>query len=245
MKISLQQIAISLAALVSAAAVVIFVTQNPARIGAEPVLIRALLLSFGIVLALIAAYPLNPVFAKKPIGYVAAVCLPAIIPVFIYYLLIMPSKAGTGFTAEQLSSELITDSSSNGLVEVGFSYPIYTPEIRVTNNGLFTEDVNVFLRMIDANGESSLFRAIRNTVPGSNLSVESSVRGLLSESRGVLFLPLAVPPLASVSGQLVFVISNLDDGSSFTDALNSAYQAHFEIRSPVNGSLLYEFPLNR
>jgi len=242
MRISLQQIAVSLAALVLATAVVIFVSQNPAQIGAEPLFVRALILSLGIVSALVAVYSLNPIFSA---GYVVVVCLLAVAPVFIYYLIIMPSQAGVGFTAEQLTSELITDRSSNGLVEVGFSYPIYTPRIRVTNNSLFTERVNIFLRMVDANGENSLFRAIRNTVPGSGLTVESAVRGLVSESDEVLFLPLAVPPLGSVSGQLVFVISNLDDGSSFTQALGSAYQAQFEIRSPGTGALLYEFPLNR
>lgn len=245
MRIKLQQIAVSLAALVLATAVLIFISQNPSQIGAEPLFVRALLLSLGILSALVAVYPFNPIFSQKPVSYIAAVCLPAVAPVFIYYLLIMPGQAGEGFSAEQLSSELITDSSSNGLVEVGFSYPIYTPRIRVTNNRIFTEHVNIFLRMVDANGEHSLFRATRNIVPGSGLTVESSVRGLLSESDKILFLPLAVPPLSSVSGQLVFVISNLDDGSSFTEALDSAYQAQFEIRSPEAGTLLYEFPLNR
>jgi hypothetical protein len=245
MKISLQQIAVSLAALVLAIVVVIFISQNPAQIGAQPLSVRALILSLGIVAALAAAYPLNPIFLKKPVSYITVVCLPAVVPVFLYYLFIMPSQAGAGFSAEQLTSELITDSSSNGLVEVGFSYPIYTPEIRVTNSTLFTEQVNIFLRIIDANGENLLFRAIRNTVPGPGLTVESAVRGLVSESDEALFLPLAVPPLSSVSGQLVFVISNLDDGSSFTQALASAYQAQFEIRSPETGALLYEFPLNR
>ncbi|MFT6092795.1 MAG: hypothetical protein ACJA2Q_000684 [Pseudohongiellaceae bacterium] len=245
MKISLQQIAVSLAALVLATAVVIFVSQNPAQIGAQSLLVRALILSLGIVSALVAVYPLNRIFSKKPGSYIAVVCLPAVVPVFLYYLLIMPSQAGVGFTAEQLTSELITDSSSNGLVEVGFSYPIYTPRIRVTNKSIFTAQVNIFLRMVDANGENSLFRAVRNTVPGSGLTVESAVRGLVSESDDVLFLPLALPPLSSMSGQLVFVIANLDDGSSFTQAVGSAYQAQFEIRSRETGALLYEFPLNR
>ena len=245
MKTSLQQIVVSFGAMVLAVAVVFFVSQNPSEIGAEPLLIRALLLSLGIVGALGAVYPLNPIFLKKPFRYLGIVCLPAVAPVFVYYLLIMPSHAGEGFIAEQLSSELMTDRSSNGLVEVGFSYPIYTPQIRVTNNGIFTGQVNVFLRMVNASGESSLFRAIRDTVPGSGLTVESSVRGLLSETDDVLFLPLAVPPLGSLSGQLVFVISNLDDGSSFTEALAKADKAQFEVRSPETGALLYEFPLNR
>lgn len=245
MKISLRQIAISLTGIILSVAIVVFILENPARIGDSPLLVRACLLSMGILAALVAVYPFNPVFSQRPLSYAAAVCLPAIIPVFVYYLLMLPSLAGEGFTAEQLSSKLITDSSSNGLVEVGFSYPIYTPAIKVTNNGLFTERVNVFLRIKDANGESALFRAVRDVVPGTNLSVESSVRGLLSETAGTLFLPLQVPPVGSVSGQLVFIISNLDDGSSFTDALASAYQAQFELRSPSTGALIYEFPLNR
>lgn len=245
MKISLRQIAISLTGSIVSIVALVFILEDPARIGELPLLLRACVLSIVILAGLLAVYPFNPVFSRRPVSYIAAVCLPAVIPVFVYYLLILPSLAGEGFSAEQLSSRLITDSSSNGLVEVGFSYPIYTPAITVTNNGLFTEQVNVFLRMVDANGESALFRAVRDNVPGASLSVESSVRGLLSESSATLFLPLRVPPVGSVSGQLVFIISNLDDGSSFTDALASAYQAQFELRSPTTGALIYQFPLNR
>ena len=78
-------------------------------------------------------------------------------------------------------------------------------------------------------------------MPGSKRLLNLS----LSETNDVLFLPLAVPPLGSLSGQLVFVISNLDDGSSFTEALANADKAQFEVRSPETGALLYEFPLNR
>lgn len=245
MKVSLRQIVASLSGFVISLVVLIFILGNSATVGAEPLLVRASLVSVVILAALVAVYPFNPVFNQRPLSYIAAVCMPAIMPVFIYYVLLLPDIANEGISAEQLSSELITDSSSNGLVEVGFSYPIYTPTIKLTNGGLFTTQVNVFLRMIDGNGESALFRAVRETVPGSKLSVESSVRGLLSEVTGPLFLPIAVPPVGNVSGQLVFIISNLDDGSSFTDALASAAQASFEVRSPETGELIYEFPLDR
>ncbi|MFK7865771.1 MAG: hypothetical protein AB8B95_16255 [Pseudohongiellaceae bacterium] len=245
MKISLRQIAISLTGLIVSVAILIVIVGDPAAVGTQPLFVRALIVSLAILAALAAVYPFNPVFSQRPLSYIIAVCMPAILPVFVYYLFLLPDIAEQGVVAEQLSSALITDSSSNGLVEVGFSYPIYTPTIKLTNSGLFTEQVNVFLRMIDANGESALFRAVRDRVPGSALSVESSVRGLLSESDGPLFLPIAVPPVGSIAGQLVFIISNLDDGSSFTDALSSASQASFELRSPETGSLIHEFPLDR
>tara|TARA_B100000780_G_C21040283_1_gene417419 strand:- start:591 stop:779 length:189 start_codon:yes stop_codon:yes gene_type:complete len=61
----------------------------------------------------------------------------------------------------------------------------------------------------------------------------------------MFFFAISFAPLGSLSGQLVFVISNLIDGSSFTEALANAYMAQFEVRSPETGALLYEFPLNR
>jgi hypothetical protein len=243
MKISLRQSIISLAALMLGIFLGVFMGANGADIGDQPLLVRASLLALAIAAGLIAIYPLVPGFTNKPTAYVMVVCLPAVLPAFAYYLAILPTQAGEGFSASQSRSELITDSSSNGLVEVGFSYPIYTPTLTIKNNGLYTERVNVFLRMIDSGGGSALFRAIRNQVPGTALSVESSIRGLLSERDGVLFLPLAIPPLQEVTGQVVFIISNLNDGTSFTDALSSAYQAQFEIRDPASGQLLLEFPL--
>jgi hypothetical protein len=243
MKISLRQSTISLASLILAVFLVIFISANVADIGGQPLVIRALLLALTITAGLIGLYPVVPGFGGKPLLYVMVICLPAIVPAFAYYLIILPNQAGEGFSASQSRSELITDSSSNGLVEVGFSYPIYTPTLTIKNNGLYTEQVNIFLRMIDSGGGNALFRAIRNQVPGTALSVESSVRGLLSEKDGVLFLPIAIPPLQEVTGQVVFIISNLNDGTSFTDAVSSAYQAQFELRDPATGQLLFEFPL--
>ena len=65
MKTSPPQIAVSLAALLSAMAIVVFVSQNPARIGYEPLVIRALILSIAIIGGLIAVYPLSPFFKLK------------------------------------------------------------------------------------------------------------------------------------------------------------------------------------
>ncbi|MBS24914.1 MAG: hypothetical protein CMQ28_04650 [Gammaproteobacteria bacterium] len=243
MKIGLQQIIISIVALLVAIIVVVFIYENPARLGEQPLIIRALVLSLAIIAALVAVYPLNPMFADRPGTYVGIVCIPALIPGFVFYMLLLPGKAGEGFEAEQLASSLISDRSSNGIIEVGFRYPIYTPTISVKNRELFTRHVNVFLRMIDSNGGDTLFRAVRLNVPGNSLSVESTVQGMLSENRRYLFNPLEIPPDRSLEGQVVFVISNLEDGTTFTDALVSAYQAQFEIRDPENGQLLLEFPL--
>lgn len=245
MKISLRQVVITVAALLVAIATVIYMSQNAARLGNEPLLVRALVLSIAIVTALIAMYPFNPIFTDKPGAYALTICLPAVIPGFIYFLILFPAQAGSGVTAEQLQSQLITDSSSNGIIEVGFSYPIYTPTISVTNHEVFTTQVNVFLRMIDGNNESALFRAVRGRIPGSSLSVEATVRGMLSENEEYLFIPLELPPRRTVTGQVVFIISNLEDGSTFTEALGRAYQAQFELRNPENGELLVEFPLTR
>ena len=163
----------------------------------------------------------------------------------VYYFILLPNQAGSGLTGEQISNELITDSSSNGIIEVGFSYPIYTPSLRVGNLELFTKQVNVFLRMTDGDGEVVLFRAVRKRIPGSSLSVESTVQGMLSESAGYEFIPLEIPPASSVTTRVAFIMSNIESGSTFTDALDRASQAQFELRDPEDGSLLVDFPLTR
>ena len=245
MDTTLRKIIVSISALLVSVAMVIFIAQNPSRIGSEPLFIRAALLSIAIVAALIAAYPFNPLFSGKPGIYAAIVCIPTLIPVLAYYFILLPNQAGSGLTGEQVSNELITDSSSNGIIEVGFSYPIYTPSLRVGNLELFTKQVNVFLRMTDGDGEVVLFRAVRKRIPGSSLSVESTVQGMLSESAGYEFIPLEIPPASSVTTRVAFIMSNVESGSTFTDALDRASQAQFELRDPESGSLLLDFPLTR
>ncbi|MEQ8955804.1 MAG: hypothetical protein RL120_16855, partial [Gammaproteobacteria bacterium] len=60
-----------------------------------------------------------------------------------------------------------------------------------------------------------------------------------------LFLPLELPPRRTVEGQVVFIISTLDDGTSFTEALGRVFQAQFELRDPESGELLQTFPVDR
>ena len=243
MKVSLQQIIASLASLLFAVLIAFYIDENPARIGEQPLVIRALLSSIAVVALLYAAYPIHIFIGGMPVTYVLIVCLPALALVFIFYLIILPIKAGSGFSAEQLASTLISDRSSNGIIEVGFRYPIFTPTILVRNSELFTRSANVFLRMEDENGESNLFRAVRAHVPGNNLSVEYAVQGMLSQNDEYLFNPLIVAPNQTLSGQVVFIISNVEDGETFTEALSGSYRAQFELRDLENGRLLLEFPL--
>ncbi|MBL4572242.1 MAG: hypothetical protein JKY40_05715 [Gammaproteobacteria bacterium] len=245
MNTTLKKIILCISAFLVAVSMVIFIAQNPARIGNEPLFIRAAFLSLAIVAALIAAYPFNPLFSGRPGIYTATVCAPALIPVLVYYFILLPNQAGIGLTGEQVSNEFITDSSSNGIIEVGFSYPIYTPALRLGNLELFTKQVNVFLRMTDGDGEAVLFRAVRKRIPGSSLSVESTVQGMLSESAGYEFIPIEIPPTSSVTTRVAFIISSLDEGVNFADALDKTSQARFELRDPENGVLLLDFPLTR
>lgn len=245
MSTTLRKIVISISALLVAVAMVVFIAGNPARIGSEPLFIRAALLSLAILAALVAAYPFNPLFSGRPGIYAGTVCLPALIPVLVYYFVLLPGQVGSGLTGEQVSNELITDSSSNGIIEVGFGYPIYTPALRVGNLELYTKPVNVFLRMTDGGGEVALFRAVRKRIPGSSLSVESTVQGMLSESDGYQFIPLEIPPASSVTTRVAFIISSLEEGANFSDALQRSTEAQFELRDPENGELLLEFPLSK
>jgi hypothetical protein len=244
MKITLPQLALSALAFALAAVVLGLYSLQAAAIGEQPLWLRALLVSAVTVAVLLSVYPFQPAFRSRMGSYLTIVCLPAAVPAFIYFLAILPTQAGTGVSAQQLGSALVSDSSSNGYVEVGFGYPIFTPALRLENRELFTRYVNVFLRVTESSGEASLYRAVREQVPGSGLSVESSVRGLLSEADGYLFLPLAVPPQRALGGRVVFVISSEDNGRSFLDTLARAQQAAFELRDPETGELLQSIALS-
>lgn len=245
MNITLRQILTSLAALLVALLIVSLYARNPARIGEEPLLVRALLLNLAVLSGLVAFYPFNPLFSNKPLAYFLSVCAPAMLPALFYFLYLLPVQASNELLIEQTANTLITDSSSNAIVEVGFSYPIYTPTVSLVNAGLFTESVMVFLRMTAADGEEALFRGVRREVPGQGLNVEASVRGMLSENAEYLFNPIALPPGRPVSGRVVFIISNLDDGASFTAALREARAVELELRDPVTGELRQRAAVDR
>lgn len=187
--------------------------------------------------------PWFPWLNRRPLLYALLMGIPLLAIGPWYFLAYLPTQAGSGVTGEQLASSLITESTSNGIVEIGFAYPIYTPTLRITNNELFTRDVDIYLRILDGNDEAALFRAVRTDLPDGRLSVEATVRGLLSESPGYLFLPVTVPPRRAVEGRVVFIISNLNDGSTFDEALGRSYPAQFQLRDARSGELLSTVPM--
>ncbi len=245
MNFSPRQFLISLLALAIALIDVLFVISDSADFGTRPLLVRAILVDVAILASLITLYPLFRFLQMHLTGFVLAVCLPALLPAFLFYLLLLPRQAGEGIEFTQLQNSLISDSSSNGIVEIGFAYPIYTPTVQFQNRELFTRRVTIFLRMVDASGEEALFRGVRAIVPGSGLSVEATVQGMLARNDGYLFNPLTLPPRKALTGRVVFVISNAESGALFTEALRDAQSVQLELRDPQTGELFHELPLNR
>ena len=155
----------------------------------------------------------------------------------------LPSRALDGLSLEQQDSTLLSDRSSNGIIEIGFQYPIFTPTISIINRGAYSRDVNIFLRIIDRDQETVLFRAVRSKSDGQNLTVESTVRGMLSNNFRYLFNPVKLAPRQELSGRAVFIITSVEDGSTFTEVLSDGHTGIFELRDPEGGQLLAAFPM--
>lgn len=240
-----RQISFSIGALLLSIIVTVVIFSRPAELGAQPLAVRALLMSTALFFLLLALYPLRLRVLRQPVLNALLMLLIASAVSVSYYFFYLPSRVTGGLSASQFQSDLITDRSSNGIIEVGFSYPIFTPTLQLQNHELFTKQVNVFLRITDANNEDVLFRAVRSQIDNAGLSVEATVQGMLSENSSYLFSPLVIPPLGSVIGRVAFIISNLNDGTTFTEALGRAYQAKFEFREPVTGDLLLSLPLSK
>ena len=113
MKISIRQLVISLVAFLLAVSVLIGFVRNPEIVGGQVLVVRALILNFSIFAALVAVFPLYPLFYGRPGTYGLVVCLPALLPVFVYFLVLLPQQSSGGVSGEQLSSELITDALSS------------------------------------------------------------------------------------------------------------------------------------
>ena len=90
-----------------------------------------------------------------------------------------------------------------------------------------------------------LYRAVREEAPSGTLSVEATVRGMLSANERYLFLPVRLAPGEEVTGRLVFVITALDEGASFMGEMRRANLAQFELRDAIGGELLLEVPVER
>jgi hypothetical protein len=234
---------LSASSLLLAALLLYWLDANAVLVGRLAIPSRALLSAAVVILGLVGVRPWLSPFLRSPTVFAGFFVIPLLFFVALYFFLLLPQREGEGIRGEQILSALITDASSNGIVEVGFSYPIYTPTIELRNAELFTREVELFLRVLDARGDSSLYRAVRDAPPGSALSVEASVKGLLSESEEYVFNPLSVAPLGDLTGKAVFVITNLEEGTSLRQALREAQQAQFELREIDSGELIDDFPL--
>ncbi|MDG2140345.1 MAG: hypothetical protein P8K27_02505 [Gammaproteobacteria bacterium] len=243
MKTSLQQIIASIFAGLISVVVFLFLINNQGLIGEKPLLYRALLIDSSVFFALVALFPTIKFFAKKPTKVFLLVCLPALLPAFLFYFVIFPARTGGGFELTRVDSAFISDRSSNGIIEIGFQYPIYTPKISLKSHERFSKNVSLFLRITQNNGEKSLFRGVRSVIPGASLSVESSVQRMLSENPDYLLNPVQLAPGQEISGRVVFIISNQQEGVTFEEIINGVNSPVLEIRDSGNGVLLLESAL--
>ena len=123
-------------------------------------------------------------------------------------------------------------------VEVGFGYPIYTPRLRIKNDDLYTRNVEIFFRVVDQSGEVYLYRAVRENLPDSSLSVESAVRVMLSESLDFLFNPISIAPFNEIEGKVAFIISNADNGADVMQQFSESQSSVIEFRDEVSQELI-------
>jgi len=216
---------------------VVFYFGNSYEIGQWSLFKRAILLDVGLLLVVLALLPWLLIRKKSPLTTLLSGCFAALlllVPVFGKIILPAASTAES-VRFVQSDGQLITDSSSNGIIEVGFSYPIFTPDISLENSSSFSRDFSVYFRLVDRSGDTWLYRAVREETEGIGLSVEASVQGLLSRNDSYVFLPLKLAPNESLSGRVAFVITHLDEGNSFTQALAESQSAALELRT-VSGT---------
>ena len=243
MNMTIIKIGFSIFAAAIAIAIMILMIGNPSTFGEYSLLIRACLLNLGIFACFSALFPFFLSYLKMDRKILAFFILASSLPAFIFFLSVVPSKTIDEIYLDQLDSSLLSDRSSNGIIEIGFQYPIFTPTISLVNRDAFTRDVNIFLRIIDSEQEASLFRAVRSRANDEKLSVESTIRGMLSHNSRYLFNPVRLAPGQAISGRPIFIITNLEDGASFTEALGSGHIGYLELRDPDEGNLLADFRL--
>lgn len=236
-----------LAALLLAAAAVgtYLLVGNALWFGQQHLLVRAALFPLPLLSALAGIWIVLRARAPRRARLLALACIPVLLADFGYFLFWMPRFAESTLSIELIEQRLITDSSSNALVEIGFAFPIFTPTVELRNGELFSREVDVYLRMTGSDGQSMLYRAAREQVPPGTLSVEATVRGMLSANERYLFLPLRLAPGEAITGRLVFVITALDEGASFMGEMRRANLVQFELRDAAAGELLLEVPVAR
>ena len=88
--ITVRQLFITLLAILAASGVLAGFIGNTEFVGTQALIIRAAILDLCILLALIAIYPFASLFAKRPVTYGFVVCLPALLPVILYFVWLLP-----------------------------------------------------------------------------------------------------------------------------------------------------------
>jgi len=237
MKKTPPQLAASVIGMLVAAIVTFSYFNNTATVGELSLWLRASWLNIAVLALFVAAYPFTRLSGNRSNGFALGLCFALVLPAYFYFLVLLPAQAEEGIEVGPLELSLITDRSSNGIVEIGFSYPIFTPRLTLSNKGLYTRRVQIFFRVTDPGEQPSLYRAVRASIPDSGLSVEATVRGMLSENEDYLFNPLTLPPGHSISGRMVFIITGVESGYSFSDSLRAARSAQLEIRD-LEGALI-------
>ena len=107
----------------------ILMIGNPATFGEYSLLTRACLLNLGIFASFSALFPFFSSYLKIDRKILALLILASSLPAFIFFLSVVPSKTIDEIYLDQLDSSLLSDRSSNGIIEIGFQYPIFTPTI--------------------------------------------------------------------------------------------------------------------
>ncbi len=232
------------AALIAAAlSAVWLLSANSLWLGQQSLLLRAILLPAPLLAAATAGWLLARGKHPRSSTFFLTLGLLSLSASLACHLHWLPRHGAAELSIQMTEQRLITDSSSNALVEIGFAYPIFTPTVELSNGELFSRQLDVYLRIIDAEGESTLYRAVREAVPDETLSVESSVRGMLGANERYLFLPLQLGPGEQVTGRLVFIITALDESASFLGEMRRARLAQFELRDSATQHLLLAVPI--
>ncbi len=162
--------------------------------------------------------------------------------IFAFYLYWLPNKAVEGFSLRELERSLIADGTPASLVEIGVAVPIFAPRLTLRNDGLYSREIDVYLRLTDRAGRDTLHQALTEEASAAGVSVASAVRGMLRSDDSYLFTPLRIAPQRRANGQLVFVMGGIGEGISFDEALRQAAAAQYELRDAASGELLLASP---
>ena len=123
-----------------AAAGVWLLFANSLWFGRQYLFVRAVLFLLPALAALTAAWIPLRAHSPRAARLLALFCIPLLFGGFGYFLFWLPRFAESVLNIEMVEQRLITDSSSNALVEIGFAFPIFTPTVELRNGELFSRE---------------------------------------------------------------------------------------------------------